>query len=99
MDVTGILQVLRTMMVVMGLVTLAWGVYDIFGEGQQTSMGIKKIFGGVAFAIIAGLVLTWAIGEVQSVQAGIGGGGGGGSSGGSTISVIVQTWFLPMFRR
>lgn len=75
MQSTTILTVLRVFLIVLGALSVIWGIYDMFGDGQQSSMGIKKIVGGIAFAAIAGLIMTWAISEVGKAesQAGISG--------------------------
>lgn len=69
------LQVLRTFLVVLGVLAVIWGIYDMFGDGQQSSMGVKKIVGGLAFGSLAYFFMTWAIGQVTSAesQAGISG--------------------------
>lgn len=78
-----ILTVLRIFLIVLGGFTVIWGVYDMFGDGQQNSMGIKKIIGGVAFAAISGFLLTWAISEVGKAEA---------EAGIKTARVFLQNW-------
>lgn len=66
---TQMLELLRVFLVVAGLLGALWGVYDNFGDGQQSSMGTKKIIGGIAFAVIAGVVMTWAVNQVKDAEA------------------------------
>ena len=84
MDAVTIIKVIKILLIVLGGITVVWGIYDMFGDGQQNSSGLKKIMGGVAFAAVAGFVLTWAEGEIASAmsQAGVSGG---------TISVHIMT--------
>ena len=55
---TSLLEILRVFLVVMGALAVIWGIYDMFGEGQQNSVGVKKIVGGIAFAAISWLIIT-----------------------------------------
>ena len=73
MQSTTMLQLLRIFLIVAGVVGALWGIYDMFGDGQQSSMGVKKLIGGIAFAVIAGFVMTMAINQVKAAesQAGI----------------------------
>lgn len=64
-DMLGVLQVF---LVVLGAMGVIWGIYDMFGEGQQSSMGIKKIVGGLAFASISWLLMQWAITKVGAAE-------------------------------
>ena len=68
-----LLSLLRIFLIVLGALGFLWGLYDMFGDGQQSSMGVKKMLGGIAFACISGFLLTWAINQVGSAesQAGI----------------------------
>ncbi|WP_020072473.1 hypothetical protein [Faecalispora sporosphaeroides] len=74
MQSTTILTLLRIFLIVMGAFSVIWGINDMFGDGQQSSVGTKKIVGGIAFAAISGFIMTWAIKEVGAAeaQAGIG---------------------------
>lgn len=78
-----ILSVLRILLVVLGVLTALWGVYDMFGDGQQNSMGVKKIIGGVAFAIVSALVIQWAITEVGKAES---------AAGIEGAKVYLQSW-------
>jgi len=69
MGSTTMLSILRILLIVLGGLTVVWGIYDMFGDGQQNSMGVKKIVGGVAFASISGFLLTWAIKQVSDAEA------------------------------
>jgi hypothetical protein len=69
MQSTALLTILRVFLVVLGALSVVWGIYDMFGEGQQGSVGIKKIVGGLAFASISWFVLTWAIKQVGAAEA------------------------------
>jgi hypothetical protein len=64
-----ILQVLRILLCVFGGLSIVWGIYDMFADnGNQSSMGIKKIIGGVAFIVVTMIILTWAIGQVEDAE-------------------------------
>ena len=58
--VSRIMTMLQVFLVVVGGITVIWGIYDLFGDGQQSSVGIKKIIGGIAFAAISYFIMTWA---------------------------------------
>ena len=49
-----------------------WGIYDMFGDGQQNSSGLKKIIGGIACPAISAFILTWAEGEIKDAEAAAG---------------------------
>ncbi len=66
---TSLLEILRVFLVVMGALAVIWGIYDMFGEGQQNSVGVKKIVGGIAFAAISWFIITWSISQVKSAEA------------------------------
>jgi hypothetical protein len=66
---TTFLEVLRVFLVVMGGLTIVWGVSDMFGDGQQSSAGVKKIVGGLAFASISFIIMTWSITNVKAAEA------------------------------
>lgn len=66
---TSLLQILQTFLVVLGVLGAIWGIYDMFGEGQQSSIGIKKIIGGIAFAAISYFLLNYAIKNVTAAEA------------------------------
>jgi len=66
---TSLLQILQTFLVVLGVLGAIWGIYDMFGEGQQSSIGIKKIIGGIAFAAISFFLLNYAIKNVTAAEA------------------------------
>jgi|GEM_PF-2500895 MotA/TolQ/ExbB proton channel family. len=63
------LELLQVFFVILGVLGVIWGIYDTFGEGQQSSMGIKKIVGGIAFAVISGILMQWAITKVGAAEA------------------------------
>lgn len=64
------LKVLQIFLVVVGIFSTLWGVYDMFGDsGSQSSVGIKKLIGGLAFACIAFFITEWAIKEVGKAEA------------------------------
>ena len=65
---TSLLQILQTFLIVLGVLGVIWGIYDMFGEGQQSSVGIKKMIGGIAFAAIAYFVLNYAIKNVSDAE-------------------------------
>lgn len=73
MGATTALELLRILIMVMGGIAVIFGINDVFGDGQQTSMGIKKIIGGVAVIIIGYFLMTQAINNVKSAagQAGV----------------------------
>lgn len=63
------LNILKIFLVVVGIFSTLWGVYDMFGDsGSQSSVGIKKIIGGIAFACIAFFVMDWAVKEVEKAE-------------------------------
>ena len=66
LDVSAIMRTLQVFLVVVGGVTIVWGIYDLFGDGQQSSVGIKKIIGGIAFAAISYFIMSWAITQLNS---------------------------------
>lgn len=66
LDVSAIMRALQVFLVVVGGVTIVWGIYDLFGDGQQSSVGIKKIIGGIAFAAISYFIISWAITQLNS---------------------------------
>lgn len=66
LDVSAIMRALQVFLVVVGGVTIVWGIYDLFGDGQQSSVGIKKIIGGIAFAAISYFIMDWAITQLDS---------------------------------
>ena len=66
---TSLLQMLQTFLVVLGVVGVIWGFYDMFGEGQQSSVGIKKIIGGIAFAAVSYFLMNYAIKNVTAAEA------------------------------
>lgn len=69
MQSTTILEILRVFLIVLGALSVVWGVSDMFGDGQQSSGGVKKIVGGIAFASLSGFILTWAIQQVGAAEA------------------------------
>ena len=69
MQSTAILSILRVFLIVLGALSVVWGVSDMFGDGQQSSAGVKKLVGGIAFASISGIILTWAIAQVGAAEA------------------------------
>ncbi|MVB10826.1 hypothetical protein CAFE_15240 [Caprobacter fermentans] len=66
---TDMLEILQTFLLVLGGLGVVWGIYDMFGEGQQNSMGVKKIVGGIAFAAISWFIMASAIKNVSSAEA------------------------------
>lgn len=66
LDVSAIMKALQVFLVVVGGITVVWGIYDLFGDGQQSSVGIKKIIGGIAFAAISYFIMSWAITQLNS---------------------------------
>jgi hypothetical protein len=69
MGSTTLLTILRDFLVVLGALAFLWGIYDMFGDGQQSSMGVKKIIGGIAFASIAYFVMTSSIKNISAAEA------------------------------
>ena len=60
-----IMSILRILLVVVGIISAAWGIYDLFSDNSAQSGGaIKKIIGGLAFAIIIYFVMSWAMNEI-----------------------------------
>lgn len=86
MQSTTILSLLRVFLIVMGAFSVIWGINDTFGDGQQSSIGSKKIVGGIAFAAISGFIMTWAIKEVSSAEAQAG-----------IASIMMTPLFSPFF--
>lgn len=66
---TQMLELLRIFLVILGILGALWGLYDMMGGGQESSVGVKKLIGGIAFATISGIVMTWAITSVGSAEA------------------------------
>lgn len=66
---TSYLEILRILLGVVGGLTFLWGLSDMFGDGQQSSMGVKKIVGGIAFGAISYFILTQSINSVKSAEA------------------------------
>ena len=69
MGATTVLELLRILIMVMGGIVVIFGINDVFGDGQQTSMGIKKIIGGVAVILIGYFIMTNAINQVKEASA------------------------------
>lgn len=70
MDGAQVLQLLRIFIIVLGGVSALWGIYDMFNDGGgAAAMGWKKIIGGIAFGVIGGIIMTWAINDVKSATA------------------------------
>ena len=63
------LELLQIFLVVLGILGVIWGINDVFGEGQQSSVGSKKIVGGIAFAVISYFLMNWAIQQVGNAAA------------------------------
>lgn len=64
-----VLEILRIFLIVLGGMSVIWGVYDVFGDnGSQSAVGSKKIIGGIAFMAISGFLMTWAINEVKKAE-------------------------------
>lgn len=66
---TSLLQIIQTFLVVLGILGVIWGIYDMFGEGQQSSVGVKKIIGGIAFAAVSYFLMNYAIKNVSAAEA------------------------------
>lgn len=69
MQSTTMLSIVRVFLIVLGGISAVWGISDMFGDGQQSSAGVKKLIGGIAFAAISGFMLTWAIQQVGAAEA------------------------------
>lgn len=69
MSSTTLLTILQTFLMVLGALGALWGLYDMFGEGQQGSVGIKKLVGGIAFGALSYFILAAAIKNVNSAEA------------------------------
>lgn len=69
MQSAAILSMLRTFLIVLGCFSVIWGINDMFGDGQQSSIGTKKIVGGLAFAVLSGFMMTWMMKEIASAEA------------------------------
>lgn len=76
------LELLKVFLIVLGILAALWGIYDLQGDGQQSSVGIKKLIGGIAFAIICGFTMTWAINSVKSAE--------------SKAGITAAAYYLPM---
>ena len=64
------LKLLQVFLLILGGLVLVWGIYDMFGEGgNQSSVGVKKIVGGIAFMVISFFLMTWAVGQVEQAEA------------------------------
>ncbi len=72
MSSKSMLEILQVFLVVLGVLGVIWGIYDMFGEGQQSSVGIKKLVGGLAFAAISWFLMSWAIDKVSSAESAAG---------------------------
>ncbi|QNO18893.1 MULTISPECIES: hypothetical protein [Caproicibacterium] len=68
MDSVVIMKILQIFLTVFGAIIAIWGIYDMYGDGQQNSTGIKKILGGASGAAIAFFLMQWAIQQVQTAQ-------------------------------
>ena len=82
-----ILGLIQTFLMVLGAFIALWGVYDMMqGDGQQSSVGVKKLIGGIAFASISWFILKNSIASVSSAEAQAG------------ISAAISPFlFLPTF--
>lgn len=69
MGATTALELLRILIMVVGGITVIFGIYDIFGDGQQQSSGIKKLIGGIAIAVIGYFLMTQSINQVKDAAA------------------------------
>lgn len=69
MKSTTLLTILQTFLMVLGALGALWGMYDMFGEGQQGSVGVKKLVGGIAFGALSYFILAAAIKNVSSAEA------------------------------
>lgn len=67
---TTILELLRVFLIALGAIAALWGVYDVFlgDNGGQSAVGTKKIIGGIGFAILAGIVLTMVITDIEKAE-------------------------------
>lgn len=63
------LETLQVFLIVLGVLAALWGVYDMWGEGQQSSVGVKKLIGGIAFAVVSGITMQWAVNKVGAAEA------------------------------
>lgn len=68
MNSKSMLEILQVFLVVLGVLGVIWGIYDMFGEGQQSSVGVKKLVGGLAFAAISWFLMSWAISKVGTAE-------------------------------
>ena len=41
MDAATILKILKILLIVLGGITVVWGIFDMFGDGQQYSSCLK----------------------------------------------------------
>lgn len=80
MDVTVIFTILKALLSALGGLTVVWGFYDMFGDGQQNSTGLKKIVGGIAFIVISIILLAMVEKEIASAS----------TAAGITSSVILR---------
>ena len=95
MDATTLLSMLRVFLIVLGGISVVCRIYEMFGGGQQSSSGIKKIIGGIAFGTISAFIMSWAITEIGNVSSSAGlQPGGNTSSGGGTIVKYIP---MPSF--
>lgn len=63
------LDMLKIFLVILGVVSAAWGVYNLFGDsGAQNGIAWAKIFGGIAFAVIIGITLSSASKDIKEQE-------------------------------
>ena len=87
--ITGILTVLRVGLVVLGFLSVLWGIYDCFGDSSsQSSVGVKKIVGGIIFAALSFFIMTAVMKELDTALSEVGMTTGGGGSTTPTSIVI-----------
>lgn len=63
------LEILRAFLMSLGGFGALWGFYDMFGgDGQQNSVGVKKIIGGIAFGALSYFIVTNNINSISSAE-------------------------------
>lgn len=72
MDGTAIMKVIQILLSILGIMTAVLGAYDMLGDGQQSSIGSKKIIAGLAIVILSNIFFTWAEQGLKDAEAAAG---------------------------
>jgi hypothetical protein len=68
MNSTDMLTILRDFLMALGGFSVLWGFYDMWGDGQQNSVGLKKLIGGIAFAALAYFIITANMKQISAAE-------------------------------